>query len=192
MIHAYANDCRAARVFACTCGHGARRPRQAGVAPLSCGVQRRQNPFPAGRKTSRHRWRTGVGAERCAAATRHTRVGTGRGHGHPPVHCQQPGAPAGRPGAGARPCAATRTAARCSCTCCPPASCILARAPAPFTGVLPAALEQLDAATLARLNHDLGQLIMPRCQAHTGADLRRPRRSRSRRSDSAAVLQART
>ena len=46
---------------------------------------------------------------------------------------------------------------------------ILARAPGPFTGVLPAALEQLDAATLSRLNDDLGQLIMA-LQAHNGAD----------------------
>jgi DNA-binding MarR family transcriptional regulator len=36
---------------------------------------------------------------------------------------------------------------------------ILARAPAPFAGVLPDALGELDAATLARLEADLGQLI---------------------------------
>lgn len=36
---------------------------------------------------------------------------------------------------------------------------MLDRAPGPFTGVLPAALARLDAATLARLNHDLGTLI---------------------------------
>lgn len=47
---------------------------------------------------------------------------------------------------------------------------LLDRAPGPFTGVLPAALEQLDAATLARLNDDLGQLIAV-LAAHTGADL---------------------
>lgn len=46
---------------------------------------------------------------------------------------------------------------------------LLDRAPGPFTGVLPAALERLDAATLARLNHDLGQLIGA-LEAHTGAD----------------------
>jgi DNA-binding MarR family transcriptional regulator len=47
---------------------------------------------------------------------------------------------------------------------------LLDRAPGPFTGVLPAALEQLDAATLARLNDDLGQLIAV-LAAQTGADL---------------------
>lgn len=47
---------------------------------------------------------------------------------------------------------------------------LLDRAPGPFTGVLPAALEQLDAVTLARLNDDLGQLIAV-LAAHTGADL---------------------
>jgi DNA-binding MarR family transcriptional regulator len=36
---------------------------------------------------------------------------------------------------------------------------LLRRAPGPFTGVLPQALSTLDAATLARLEHDLGQLI---------------------------------
>ena len=36
---------------------------------------------------------------------------------------------------------------------------VLARAPAPFAGVLPDALDELDAATLARLESDLGQLI---------------------------------
>jgi DNA-binding MarR family transcriptional regulator len=46
---------------------------------------------------------------------------------------------------------------------------LLDRAPGPFTGVLPAALQQLDAATLARLNADLGQLIAV-LAAHTGAD----------------------
>ncbi|MGE0333043.1 MAG: MarR family winged helix-turn-helix transcriptional regulator [Ramlibacter sp.] len=46
---------------------------------------------------------------------------------------------------------------------------ILARAPGPFSGVLPAALERLDSATLTRLNHDLGQLIAA-LEAHNGAD----------------------
>lgn len=46
---------------------------------------------------------------------------------------------------------------------------MLDRAPGPFTGVLPAALAQLDAATLARLNNDLGQLIAV-LAAHTGTD----------------------
>lgn len=46
---------------------------------------------------------------------------------------------------------------------------MLDRAPGPFTGVLPAALEQLDAATLARLNNDLGQLIAV-LTAHTGTN----------------------
>jgi DNA-binding MarR family transcriptional regulator len=46
---------------------------------------------------------------------------------------------------------------------------MLDRAPGPFAGVLPAALEQLDAATLARLNNDLGQLIAV-LTAHTGAN----------------------
>ena len=36
---------------------------------------------------------------------------------------------------------------------------VLARAPAPFAGVLPDALGELDAATLARLETDLGKLI---------------------------------
>lgn len=36
---------------------------------------------------------------------------------------------------------------------------VLARAPAPFAGVLPDALGELDAATLARLEADLGKLI---------------------------------
>ena len=36
---------------------------------------------------------------------------------------------------------------------------VLARAPAPFAGVLPDALGALDAATLARLEEDLGRLI---------------------------------
>ena len=36
---------------------------------------------------------------------------------------------------------------------------LLRRAPGPFTGVLPQALATLDVATLARLEHDLGQLI---------------------------------
>lgn len=38
-------------------------------------------------------------------------------------------------------------------------SAVLARAPAPFAGVLPDALGELDAATLARLEADLGKLI---------------------------------
>jgi DNA-binding MarR family transcriptional regulator len=37
---------------------------------------------------------------------------------------------------------------------------VLARAPAPFAGVLPDALGELDAATLARLEVDLGKLIL--------------------------------
>ena len=36
---------------------------------------------------------------------------------------------------------------------------VLAQIPGPFEGVLPGALGQLDASTLARLNRDLGQLI---------------------------------
>lgn len=36
---------------------------------------------------------------------------------------------------------------------------LLRKAPAPFSGVLPQALAELDAATLARLDHDLGLLI---------------------------------
>jgi len=46
---------------------------------------------------------------------------------------------------------------------------MLDRAPGPFTGVLPAALQRLDAATLDRLNEDLGKLIAV-LAAHTGAD----------------------
>jgi len=46
---------------------------------------------------------------------------------------------------------------------------MLDRAPGPFTGVLPAALEKLDAATLARLNRDLGELIAV-LAAHTGTN----------------------
>ncbi len=46
---------------------------------------------------------------------------------------------------------------------------VLDSAPGPFTGVLPAALAQLDAATLTRLNNDLGQLIAV-LAAHAGAD----------------------
>jgi len=38
-------------------------------------------------------------------------------------------------------------------------SAVLARAPGPFAGVLPGALNELDAATLARLETDLGALI---------------------------------
>jgi len=36
---------------------------------------------------------------------------------------------------------------------------VLQRAPQPFVGVLPDALASLDAATLARLEHDLDALI---------------------------------
>lgn len=36
---------------------------------------------------------------------------------------------------------------------------ILRKAPGPFAGVLPDALARLDAATLARMDHDLGRLI---------------------------------
>jgi DNA-binding MarR family transcriptional regulator len=36
---------------------------------------------------------------------------------------------------------------------------VLARAPMPFAGVLPDALASLDAATLARLEQDLGKVI---------------------------------
>ncbi len=36
---------------------------------------------------------------------------------------------------------------------------VLRRAPGPFTGVLPQALESLDARTLARLDKDLGRLV---------------------------------
>jgi DNA-binding MarR family transcriptional regulator len=36
---------------------------------------------------------------------------------------------------------------------------VLRRAPGPFTGVLPQALAQLDARTLARLDRDLGELV---------------------------------
>jgi DNA-binding MarR family transcriptional regulator len=36
---------------------------------------------------------------------------------------------------------------------------VLKKAPAPFTGVLPEALQALDKATLARLDRDLGKLI---------------------------------
>lgn len=36
---------------------------------------------------------------------------------------------------------------------------VLRKAPGPFAGVLPEALESLDAATLARLDRDLGRLI---------------------------------
>ena len=36
---------------------------------------------------------------------------------------------------------------------------LLARAPGPLSGVLPAALERLDAATLLRLEQDLGSLV---------------------------------
>lgn len=36
---------------------------------------------------------------------------------------------------------------------------VLAKAPGPFTGILPDALGRLDAATLARMDRDLGRLI---------------------------------
>jgi hypothetical protein len=36
---------------------------------------------------------------------------------------------------------------------------VLGSAPLPFAGVLPDALSALDAATLSRLEHDLGKLI---------------------------------
>jgi hypothetical protein len=36
---------------------------------------------------------------------------------------------------------------------------VLRKAPGPFNGVLPQALASLDAATLARLDRDLGKLI---------------------------------
>jgi DNA-binding MarR family transcriptional regulator len=36
---------------------------------------------------------------------------------------------------------------------------VLRKAPAPLTGVLPQALAQLDTATLARLDRDLGKLV---------------------------------
>jgi hypothetical protein len=36
---------------------------------------------------------------------------------------------------------------------------VLKKAPGPFSGVLPEALASLDAATLARLDRDLGKLI---------------------------------
>ena len=45
----------------------------------------------------------------------------------------------------------------------PAADAVLQRAPAPFAGVLPDALDalaSLDAATLARLEHDLAMLIV--------------------------------
>lgn len=41
----------------------------------------------------------------------------------------------------------------------PAASAVLRRAPGPFTGVLPEALEKLDVATLLRLEADLDQLL---------------------------------
>lgn len=41
----------------------------------------------------------------------------------------------------------------------PAADAVLQRAPLPFAGVLPDALASLDAATLARLEQDLGRLI---------------------------------
>ena len=41
----------------------------------------------------------------------------------------------------------------------PAADAVLQRAPLPFAGVLPEALASLDAATLARLEQDLGRLI---------------------------------
>jgi len=41
----------------------------------------------------------------------------------------------------------------------PPGARVLRRAPGPFAGVLPQALAGLDAATLARLDRDLGALI---------------------------------
>jgi DNA-binding MarR family transcriptional regulator len=44
---------------------------------------------------------------------------------------------------------------------------VLRRAPGPFTGVLPAALSQMDPQTLTRLDKDLGKLI-----AALGADVR--------------------
>jgi DNA-binding MarR family transcriptional regulator len=44
---------------------------------------------------------------------------------------------------------------------------VLRRAPGPFTGVLPQALASLDAQTLARLDRDLGKLIVA-----LGADIR--------------------
>ena len=42
----------------------------------------------------------------------------------------------------------------------PVADAVLQRAPQPFVGVLPDALASLDAATLARLEHDLAMLIV--------------------------------
>lgn len=48
---------------------------------------------------------------------------------------------------------------------------LLARVPGPFSGVLPAALAQLDAATLVRLNEDLGALIAA-LETHNSADPR--------------------
>ena len=41
----------------------------------------------------------------------------------------------------------------------PPGLDVLQRAPGPFAGVLPQALDRLDAATLARLERDLSELI---------------------------------
>jgi DNA-binding MarR family transcriptional regulator len=49
----------------------------------------------------------------------------------------------------------------------PAGSAVLRRAPGPFTGVLPLALASLDAQTLARLDRDLGKLIVA-----LGADIR--------------------
>ncbi|MCG2592191.1 MarR family winged helix-turn-helix transcriptional regulator [Ramlibacter sp. XY19] len=45
---------------------------------------------------------------------------------------------------------------------------VLRKAPGPFTGVLPDALAHLDAATLARLDRDLGKLIQVLGVAPTG------------------------
>lgn len=47
---------------------------------------------------------------------------------------------------------------------------VLIKAPGPFSGVLPQALSQLDAATLARLDHDLG-LLLNQLQIDEGAAL---------------------
>jgi len=47
----------------------------------------------------------------------------------------------------------------------------LASAPTPFSGVLPDALATLDAATLARLGHDLNILITALEAGTAGADI---------------------
>jgi hypothetical protein len=53
----------------------------------------------------------------------------------------------------------------------PAADALLGRAPLPFAGVLPDALSSLDAATLGRLEADLGRLIALLAADEAGAQV---------------------